>query len=252
MPNLRAIASVVTASVIILWPLLSSASIETELTPYSLTYETIEGPKATLTRTLSREGKHWRLLSKTSGRKFLKFTFTQDSLFELIEGQPSTISASSKLSSIVKRKQSFSVNENNKLQWHYKDETGTLDAQSPVIDQSTSQLYIEDFARRGQQAFSINLFNKRGFTEQKFKLDGSAEVATEAGTFDTIKVARVRENSKRSTIMYLAPDLNYAMVRIDQLDDGEAIVMVLKSGAINGKSIADLIIEDQGDLEDGN
>jgi len=250
MPYFRAITTLATFVFTAVSITYSDYSIGDELKAYSLNYETIEGPKATLQRTLKAEGDSWIVSTKTTGRKFVKFTFTQTSQFTLIDGNPSTVKARSKLDTIVNREQGFDVDDNNKLQWFYKDETGTVEAQQPVIDQSTSQLYIEKYAKQGQQEFEITLFNKRDYTQQKFRLDGNETISTDVGKFEAIKVVRVRENSKRSTIMYLAPKLDYAMVRMDQLDDGDAIVMVLKSGNINGKPIADLITVDEGKHED--
>jgi hypothetical protein len=46
-------------------------------------------------------------------------------------------------------------------------------------------------------------------------------IRTPAGRFDALALTQVREGSSRTTVLWVAPDLNYLPIKIDQYRDGE-------------------------------
>ena len=72
----------------------------------------------------------------------------------------------------------------------------------------------------------------------RFELLGEESIDTGLGRVDTVKVQRVRENSDRHTVFWLAPEWDYLIVKLAQReDDGEAYEMVLESAAIEGRDL---------------
>lgn len=71
-----------------------------------------------------------------------------------------------------------------------------------------------------------------------FELAGRESIEVPLGTWDTIHVRRIRENSKRETESWLAPELDWVPVRIDQRRKGE-LVARLELVGLNGET-ADL------------
>ena len=49
----------------------------------------------------------------------------------------------------------------------------------------------------------------------RFERVGTETVKTPIGRFEAIKLRRVRENSTRNTLIWIAPSLNYSVVKND-------------------------------------
>lgn len=62
----------------------------------------------------------------------------------------------------------------------------------------------------------------------RFEHQGEEVIDTPMGSFDTVKLERVRDTDDRETLLWLAPALNYLPVKLQQLEDGERYEMHLK------------------------
>jgi hypothetical protein len=60
-----------------------------------------------------------------------------------------------------------------------------------------------------------------GVTEYRYERIEDMTAATEIGTLNTIRFSQYREGSSRRTILWLAPELSYLPVRMEQIRDGE-------------------------------
>jgi hypothetical protein len=60
-----------------------------------------------------------------------------------------------------------------------------------------------------------------GVTEYHYERLEDMSAATEIGTLDTIRFSQQRDGSSRRTILWLAPELSYLPVRMEQIRDGE-------------------------------
>lgn len=102
------------------------------------------------------------------------------------------------------------VNQNEILAWQ---------------DETDNQLFHLDIRRRlasGETRFSYDTINEKGKKDQEtFAVTGNEKLTLPMGQIDTIKLHKVRENSTRETHIWLAPGLDYQMVRLRQLKDGE-------------------------------
>ncbi len=221
-----------------------------QLTPYHLTYEITEGAKGQTVRSLVKSDEQWVMSTDTDAKITLinaqndiETTFIErDSEFYSLSQTNRTKAA------FVNRTASFDYdNESGQINWVYKKKSGTVAHNGPLIDDSTMQLEIVRQLKMGEQAFSIDLFRKNSMTTRAFKVLGTEKIDTALGQINTVKVARTRKNSKKQTLMYYAPALNYTLVRIDQLEDGEALIIMLKSGDIDGTPVGELLAKIKGE-----
>lgn len=99
------------------------------------------------------------------------------------------------------------------------------EAYLPWQDEQDNQLYqltIKQYLADGQTSFSLPVLNYRGEKEQyDFALQGKEQIKLPYGKIDALKIARIRDSKKRETFIWFAPELNYLMVRIRQLKEGD-------------------------------
>ncbi|GGD52035.1 hypothetical protein GCM10011357_04930 [Lacimicrobium alkaliphilum] len=95
----------------------------------------------------------------------------------------------------------------------------------PWQDETDNQLFHLDIRRRiasGESRFTYSTINEKGNKdEETFAVTGKERLTLPMGEIDTVKLHKVRENSKRETLIWLAPQLDYQMVRLQQLKDGK-------------------------------
>ncbi|MDF2177569.1 DUF3108 domain-containing protein [Aliiglaciecola sp. CAU 1673] len=206
------------------WMLLFSASIlALELSPYQAEYVAY--------RSGMTLGEAKQQLSHL-GRCRYKLTYQSDASFLF-------------LSDHRKEESLFSVNDDRIIPYKYsfqrtgtgKDKTLNLlfDNQSQKIlvendnslpwqgeiDNQLYQLLVRDGLASGETEFSFRIINDRGeLREQSFRVLGKETLSLPYGKLDTLKLEKVRENSSRETYIWLAPSLDYLMVRLLQLKDG--------------------------------
>lgn len=71
-----------------------------------------------------------------------------------------------------------------------------------------------------------------------FEILGEELIDTPVGRLSTIKVARLREDDKRSTIFWLAKDWQFLLVRLEQADSGKtSFNLSLKEATVNGTDV---------------
>lgn len=81
----------------------------------------------------------------------------------------------------------------------------------------------------GKKDVSFDLYQELKHKHYRFKVLGEERLSTPYGEVDTIRVERVRSpNSSRKTLFWLAPSLNYALVKLWQGKNGsEQMELVL-------------------------
>lgn len=64
----------------------------------------------------------------------------------------------------------------------------------------------------------------------RFKVIGKERLVTPAGSYDTLKLERLRDNNKRSTYLWCAPKLHNLPVRIDQREEDDSKFSMVLTG----------------------
>lgn len=102
------------------------------------------------------------------------------------------------------------------------DGTRALDLEADTLDGFSATLAMIQRVERGAKDIRIATIDDDGEQETLVFRQASREsISVPFGTFDTVRVDRVREGKNRETITWLAPELDWVAVRIDQRRDGE-------------------------------
>ena len=84
--------------------------------------------------------------------------------------------------------------------------------------------------------WSYPLVDERGnYRDYEFERTGTETLDLPYGTFDTVRVVRVRDTDRRETIFWFAPELNYTLVKMQQIEKGrEQLQIQLKNLDLKG------------------
>lgn len=99
---------------------------------------------------------------------------------------------------------------------HVEDSRWEMEMPAGTLDKLASQLAMMLALRDGETDISFNIADDGELKEYRFRVVGKETLELPAGTFDTVKITKVRENKKRETYIWCAPALDYLPVRIWQ------------------------------------
>jgi hypothetical protein len=91
-----------------------------------------------------------------------------------------------------------------------------MDIPAGTLDKLASQLGMMLALDQGKTDITFNIADDNKLKEYRFQVVGKETLELPAGTFETVKILRLRENKKRETLVWCAPALNYLPVRIWQ------------------------------------
>ncbi len=114
----------------------------------------------------------------------------------------------------------------------------SVSIKAETVDYFSMQLRLMHDLQTAGKPQSYSIVKKGKLDDIIFKVRGTETIETDAGDFKAIKIERSRENSKRNTIMWLAPELHYLPVKIQHIEtDGSKFSLLLDrvSGAITDK-----------------
>lgn len=138
-------------------------------------------------------------------------------------------------------KRPFKSKETQKLEFDWDQQKATFDKKD---DQKTFTLQEDQkaydplsffFEARcalmdGQTEFTYPVIRKGDKKEQTYRVTGEEIVQTPQGDFKALVVERVRDNPKRQTRLYVAPELDYLLVKIEHQESAMLrIVATLKA-----------------------
>ena len=114
------------------------------------------------------------------------------------------------------------LNDTAKTPWSMDIPTGTLDKISYQL-----QLRLDLISQKKDLVYQIADGGK--LKTYRFKRVGNETIKTKLGEFDTVKIQRDRgEDSKRETYIWLAPELDYLIVKLHQIEkDGKEYSLLL-------------------------
>ncbi len=97
-----------------------------------------------------------------------------------------------------------------------------MDIPAGTLDKLVSQLGMMYALARGETDITFNIADGGKLKEYHFKVVGEETLELPAGTFETVKITRLREDNKRETFVWCAPALHYLPVRIWQRETDDA------------------------------
>lgn len=112
--------------------------------------------------------------------------------------------------------------------------TRTIALEPHTHDQFSAMLTVMQALAAGRTEVRFPGIDDEGEHEPlAFAVEGRATIAVPLGRYDTVRVRRIREG-KRSTVTWLAPELGWLPVRIEQRRRGD-LVARLELVALNGE-----------------
>jgi hypothetical protein len=110
--------------------------------------------------------------------------------------------------------------------------SGRLEREIPLdgshFDPLSHQLALRCDMARGAQQATYAVVRKGRVKPYRFRRVGTERLETALGPLDTVVVERVRDTDERSTRIWLAPGLNYLLVRLHQRDDEDDLDLTLR------------------------
>jgi len=100
------------------------------------------------------------------------------------------------------------------------DGVRTLDLEPDTLDRGSMQVAIMLAMRAGAPVGPYSLIDEDGFKAYTYAAEQAAPADTGLGSVPTERILQQREGSSRSTMLWLAPNLEYVPVRIEQIRDG--------------------------------
>jgi hypothetical protein len=110
----------------------------------------------------------------------------------------------------------------------------TLAINPESIDSFSLQLKLMHDLETGKRPLIYHVINKGKASDYEFEILGNEKIETDAGDFNTVKLKRSRQDSKRVTIMWTASELHFLPVKIQHIEpDGSQFTLLMKS--VSGK-----------------
>lgn len=102
----------------------------------------------------------------------------------------------------------------------YKDEKGKFPFEGEIFDPLMVQLQFRLDISEGKDVLDYKMVKDNEVDEYKFHVIGKERMTIESGSYDTVKIEVVRDNKKRQTFFWMAPDLAYLPVRLTHFEKG--------------------------------
>ncbi|ARN72972.1 DUF3108 domain-containing protein [Oceanicoccus sagamiensis] len=228
-----------TATLLLLLACSASINADTLLKPYQAIYGTkLGGISAEMEQTLNKEAAgHWQLRSYAS------------LLFASVEEQASFTEADNQLTPLSYRyNNKLSSKRNSELVFDPKQKTAVdrLHSKKPLTlpdnsyDKLSFQIQLQldllkdpEFSQR-----TYHLVERKKLKNYQVKLLGEETLNTALGKFSTIKLEQRRPGKDKYTLMWLAKDWNYFLLRVVRIDEGEQEYQIdLKQAELDGRKI---------------
>jgi hypothetical protein len=194
----------------------------------------------TAVRELKQDSNGAWLLTNTVKSNLL--TIEESSRFDWVNGRPQPVSYRFEQKSI-KNKQLWLD-----FDWQTLLATNTSDIKYPpypidvqVLDPLTYQLALRTDLVKQKPEFSYRVADKKRVDTYDFEVLGEEQLETPLGLLNTVKIIRKRDaDSTRESVIWLAKDWDYLLVKIRQKERGNTFFIVMQEGELNGQPITGL------------
>lgn len=205
------------------------------LKPFTATYEidwdgSISLSGKTVRSLQQNEDKNWLFESKASA---MFASIYESSLFDWSAKDLQPIKYTFKRSVLGKKRHAEVEFDWNKLSVtnQVENKPWQMDIKAGVQDKISYQLLLQQEIALGKTEFNYSVADGGHLKEYLFKVDGNEQIKAPIGTFEAIRVKRVRkEGSDRQTYIWFAPELNYQIIKLYQIEKkGKEYTLLLKS-----------------------
>ena len=195
-----------------------------ELNPIAASYS------ASMDKGLSINGSARRTLEQQPDGTW-KYQFNVDSFiadiresvhFQWKDGRVVPLEYRYRLDGLMVRDRSRALNFNwpaKSMSGSYDGDNFTVPLASEAMDPLGFQLQLRQDLKAGKTEVAYTVADEDDFEEDRFAVIGEESQSTPFGDLETVKVEKVREaDSKRETLMWFAPELDYLLVRLIQVE----------------------------------
>ena len=121
---------------------------------------------------------------------------------------------------IGSRKRSIDYDwENQTVSGEFEGESFSMALVPGALDPMGYQLQLRQDLKAGKTRMEYQVTDDGDFDRDEFAVIGQEVLDTKLGKVDTVKVEKVRApRKKRSTVMWFAPELDYLLVRLVQIE----------------------------------
>lgn len=142
-----------------------------------------------------------------------------------------------KLSGLMIRDRERSIDFNRDTQTvsgHFEGDKFQMDLKENALDPLGFQLQLMQDLKAGKREITYSVTNDGDYDESTFAVLGEETLETALGELKTLKAQKVRDpDSKRETLMWFAPELDYLLVRLVQVEsDGTRYEIKIKEADI--------------------
>ena len=106
---------------------------------------------------------------------------------------------------------------------HVEGSRWEMDIPAGTVDKFASQLSMMLALQQDKKDVTFNIADGGHLKEYRYKVVGHETLEVPAGTFETVKITKLRDNKKRQTYVWCAPALNYLPIRIWQRETDDSV-----------------------------
>ncbi|HEY2396072.1 MAG TPA: DUF3108 domain-containing protein [Rudaea sp.] len=209
------------------------------LQPFQADYQVLRNGKELGQATLAlRDTGHgaWEFSSQTRGTKgmasLLGVDVVEKSTFRWHGGVPEGLQYTYAQKAAIKSRQRSTDFDWNAKQARTRDgdSESTAPLQGSAMDRNLVTLALMARLKAGASDLTFRVVDKDHVAEQHYVAGARESLSLPAGRIDSVRVDRQRDDSKRTTTIWFAPQRNWLPVQIEQVEkNGETITMRLAS-----------------------
>lgn len=117
----------------------------------------------------------------------------------------------------------------NHAQGTYKNKKFNLKLPAGTIDRASLEIALANDIATRKPRLNYNVMERGELKKYVFARQGEEKLTTPAGSFTTTKVKVVRAGNKRSTLFWLAKELDYMPVKIIHREKDDVITTIIKN-----------------------
>ncbi|WLF83832.1 DUF3108 domain-containing protein [Moraxella sp. ZY210820] len=212
-------------TVLIATTLITSVGLSTSamaLAPFQASYQFAYNGKnvGTATRVLQQQN-HQQWTYTFSAKALGIGSASETSRFSFNNGQISSQSFSRSSKILVhNRTMSINFNPSSKLINTQKDKkTRSFAWQAGVLDELNAELQVREDLKKNALKAQYFIADAKEVEGRKFVRQGTEQIKTPAGTYNTVKVVMQHNGKNRQTVFWLAPQLDYLPVKVTHKDE---------------------------------
>lgn len=137
---------------------------------------------------------------------------------------------------IKDRKQSIDFDwKSNVATGKYKGKPFEVELKEGVLDPLGFQVQLHQDILNGKREMAYQVLDRGSIDEERFAVVSDDTTSADGSQSSLLKAEKIRENSKRQTLMWFDPDNQYVLVRLLQVEpDGSKYELKLKNVDLGG------------------